>query len=35
MKEEVVSRGYTTAFVVAYKDGDRISIENAVKTKNN
>ena len=35
MKDIVVSRGYTTAFVVAYLNGDRISIENAIKTKNN
>jgi N-acetylmuramoyl-L-alanine amidase len=35
MKDMVVSRGYTTAFVVAYLNGDRISIENAIKTKNN
>ena len=35
MREEVVSRGYKTAFLVAYLDGDRISIENALKTKNN
>jgi N-acetylmuramoyl-L-alanine amidase len=35
MKDMIVSRGYTTAFVVAYLNGDRISIENAIKTKNN
>lgn len=35
MKDMVVSRGYTTAFVVAYLNGDKISIENAIKTKNN
>ena len=35
MKDMVVSRGYTTAFVVDYLNGDRISIENAIKTKNN
>jgi N-acetylmuramoyl-L-alanine amidase len=35
MKDMVVSRGYTTAFVVAYLNGDRISIENVIKTKNN
>ena len=35
MKDMVFSRGYTTAFVVAYLNGDRISIENAIKTKNN
>ena len=35
MKDMVVSHGYTTAFVVAYLNGDRISIENAIKTKNN
>jgi N-acetylmuramoyl-L-alanine amidase len=35
MKGEAVQLGYTSAFVVAYRNGTRISIENALKTKTN
>ncbi len=35
MKAEAVKLGYTSAFVVAYQNGIRISIENALKTKTN
>ena len=35
MKAEAVKLGYTSAFVVAYQNDIRISIENALKTKTN
>ena len=35
MKAEAVKLGYTSAFVVAYQNGIRISVENALKTKTN
>ena len=35
MKEKAVTLGYSGAFVVAYRDGSRISIQTALETKNN
>lgn len=35
MKAEAVKLGYTSAFVVAYQNDTRISVENALKTKTN
>ena len=35
MREEALALGYSGAFVVAYRDGNRISIQTALETKNN
>ena len=35
MREKAVALGYSGAFVVAYRDGNRISIQTALETKNN
>lgn len=33
LREEAISSGYTSAFVVAYQNGNRISLKEALKTK--
>ncbi len=34
-KQEATDKGYTTAFIVAYKNGERISVEEALKSASN
>ncbi|TJY31864.1 N-acetylmuramoyl-L-alanine amidase family protein [Pontimicrobium aquaticum] len=34
-REEALEKGYTTAFIVAYKNGERININDALKTISN